>query len=74
MTKKVEKTTLYRLFFEICSVTTFSKNPPCSVTKTPVTPFNSSPDEYISDVWLTKSKSDGTGIGSSPGMETFLNL
>ena len=31
-------------------------------------------DEYISDVWFTKSKSDGTGIGSSPGMETFLNL
>ena len=38
MTKKVEKTTLYRLFFEICSVTTFSKNPPCSMTKPPVTP------------------------------------
>ena len=38
MTKKVEKTTLYRQFFEICSVTTFFKNPVCSVTKPSVTP------------------------------------
>ena len=48
MTKKVEKITLYRLFFEICSVTTFSKNPPCLVTKSPVTPpLNAIPDIYI---------------------------
>ena len=38
MTKKVEKTTLYRLFFEICSVTTFLKNLVYSVTKPLVTP------------------------------------
>ena len=31
-------------------------------------------DENKVDVWFTKSKSDGTGIGSSPGMDTFLNL
>ena len=38
MTKEVEKTTLYRLLFEICSVTTFFKNPVYSVTKPSVTP------------------------------------
>ena len=32
------KTTIYRLFFEICSVTTFFKNPVYSVTKPSVIP------------------------------------
>ena len=38
MTKKVEKTTLYGLLFRNLFSDYFSKNPPCSVTKTPVTP------------------------------------
>ena len=42
-TKKVENTTLYRLFFEICSVTPFQKSRLFS-DKPLVTPLNSIPD------------------------------
>ena len=50
MTKKVKKNTLYRLFFEICSVTNFFKSPVYSVTKpsVPPPPLNSIPDFLLS--------------------------
>ena len=67
MTKKVEKTSLYRVYLRNLFSDTFFKNPDCSVTQTPLPP----PFNRISDRHHLQTPLYHRGVSLRPSFEAL---